>query len=224
MTLGAGDRPLFRCLRHDISERIVRRPFRRRRLYRDRILVSDHALGRDTTQAPLRPQGIRRSDSQDVRRKSHPVYLHAKPAVPPARAPVDDTTGTVGDNADRGCIARTTRRACQRNGYLGSRRACLRVRDPSSSPAFARSLNSDASTQSTASCRAISSPRLAHTRTVLLDFRLICHVRCLPLVAIAYFTYAYGEGIQRAISHWRYPHSRLRIAGRSRCLCAARAE
>ena len=139
MTLGAGDRPLVRCLRHDISKRILRRPFRRRRLHRNCILVSDHALGRDTTQAPLRPQGIGRSDSQDVRRKSHPVHLHAKPAVPPARAPVDDTTGTVSDNADRGCIARTTRRACQRNGYLGSRRTCLRVRDPSSSPAFARS-------------------------------------------------------------------------------------
>ena len=175
--VGAGDHPLFRCLRHDISERILRRPFRRRRLHRDRILVSDDALGRDTTQAPLRPQSIGRSDSQDVRRESHLVHLHAKPAVPPARAPVDDATGTVGDNADRGRIARASRRARQRNGHLGSRRACLRVRDLPPT-AFARSVNSDAST---ASCRAISSPLLAHTRMVLLDFPLIYHVRCLPL-------------------------------------------
>ena len=145
MTLGAGDRPLVRCLRHDISERILRRPFRRRRLHRNCILVSDHALGRDTTQAPLRPQGIGRFDSQDVRRKSHPVDLHAKPAVPPARSPVDDATGTVRDNADRGCIARATRRACQRNSHLGSRRACLRVRDPHTLP-LRNLLNSDACT------------------------------------------------------------------------------
>jgi hypothetical protein len=70
------------------------------------------------------------SVSQDIRRKSHPVHVHAKPAVPPARAPHDDATRTVGENADRGRVARAARRARQRDGHLGPRRACLRVRNP----------------------------------------------------------------------------------------------
>ena len=181
LTLGAGDCSPLRCLQHDHSERFLRWPVRRRRLHRDRILAADDALGRDAPQASLRSQGVGRSHGQDVRRKLHPAHVHAKPAVPPARAPSGDATGTGGESTDRGRVARAARRACQRDGHLGPRRACFRVSLP---PVWvrARSFNSDSDAsppqpESTALCRAILSQRPAPIRMVLHDFRLISHVR-----------------------------------------------